>query len=232
MRNILRRQAGKAWRLALAPPPIILCYHRIFEPETDPHLLSVSADRFRQQLEVVRRIAQPLDLDQLGVRLKEKTLSRRGVVITFDDGYLDNLENALPILCAANIPATIYIATGPVGSNREFWWDDLERLVLGPGSFPKVVHLQIDGRAAEWNLAGDDANDRGWNVLDEPDERTPRQRFFCDLHAALRPLAAPRQEEVLNQLRTITDTPVEARPSYRCMTAAELRVLAAEPLIT
>ena len=94
------------------------------------------------------------------------------------------------------------------------------------------MRLQIDGRNCEWNLAGDDTNHRGWNVLDEPNERTARQRFFCDLHAALRPLAASRQDDVLDQLRSITGTPVEARPFYRCMTAAELKALAAEPLIT
>ncbi len=219
-------------KLAVAPSPVILCYHRIFEPEADPHLLSVSADQLVQQLEIVRRIAHPLSLDQLSVALQEKTLPRRGVVITFDDGYIDNLENGLPILRAANIPAAIYITTGYVGTNREFWWDDLERMILRPGRFPKVVRLEIDGRACAWNLAGEGANDRGWNVLDPPEERTSRQRFFCDLHAALRPLAAPQQEEVLNQLRNMTNTPVEARPSYRCMTASELKALAAEPLIT
>jgi peptidoglycan/xylan/chitin deacetylase (PgdA/CDA1 family) len=239
--SIVRRRAGSArrsfrqfrrrLRFAISPPPIILCYHRIFEPETDPHLLSVSPDHFREQLEVVRRIAQPLCLNELSRALERGELSRRGIVITFDDGYLDNLENALPILRAAEIPATIYIATGYVGSNREFWWDDLERLVLGRGKLPKIVHLTIDGRSCEWDLGTDSEVDPDWNVL-ASGARSARQRIFCELHATLRPLAAERQEEVLDQLRHLTDAPREARPFYRCLTGPELETLAREPLLT
>ncbi len=202
LESIVRRRAGSArrsfrqvrrrLRFAISPPPIILCYHRIFEPETDPHLLSVSPDHFREQLEVVRRIAQPLSLDELSRALERGDLSRRGVVITFDDGYLDNLENALPILRAAEIPATIYIATGYVGSNREFWWDDLERLTLGPEKLPTIVRLTIDGRSCEWDLGTDFEVDPEWNVL-ATGARSARQHIFCELHATLRPLAAERQ---------------------------------------
>jgi peptidoglycan/xylan/chitin deacetylase (PgdA/CDA1 family) len=231
----MRRQAGNALRFArrirrrlrsaLASPPVILCYHRVFAPETDPHLLSVSPEWFRAQMEVVRQRGRPLAIDALS------KLPSRGIVVTFDDGYLDNLENALPILRATEIPATIYIATGNVGAKREFWWDDLERLTLGARHLPKILRLEIDGRSYEWNLEGDVAGDPSWHVL-LPDDRTPRQRLFCDLHAALRPLAASRQEEVLAQLRALTSTAPEARSSYRCVNESELKTLAAEPLIT
>lgn len=225
------RQVRRRVRFAISPPPIILCYHRIFKPETDPHLLSVSPDHFREHLEVVRRIAQPLSLDGLSLDLERGDFSRRGVVITFDDGYLDNLENALPILRAAEIPATIYIATGYVGSNREFWWDDLERLILGRGKLPKIVRLTIDGRRCEWDLGADSEVDPEWNVL-ATGARSARQRIFCELHATLRPFAAPRQQEVLEQLRHLTGAPSEARPFYRCLTGPELKAMAREPLIT
>ena len=229
-----RHQARRAKRLvtktlqqtrrAFFPGSIILCYHRIFEPERDPHLLSVSRENFRQQLHAIKQMAQPARLDQLS---EKKT--RRAVVITFDDGYLDNLENALPLLREANLPATIYIATGYVGTDREFWWDDLERLTLG-ATLPKILRLEINGHAREWELE-DDVVNRDWNVL-MTDQRTARQGLFCDLHAALRPLAEPRQQEVLAQLRELTGILPNARPLHRCMTAAELKTLAAEPLIT
>ena len=218
-------------QFALSPPPLILCYHRIFEPETDPYLLSVSPDHFRQQLQLIKRIAQPLSLDQLGEALGRGDYPRCGVVLTFDDGYLDNLENALPILREANVPATIYIATGYVGTDREFWWDDLERLILGPANLPKILRLSINDQIREWNVESDFAGDREWNVL-VSDGRNARQRLFCDLHAALRPLAQPLQDDLLHQLRQLNGTPLKARPSYRCMTVSELEALAAEPLIT
>jgi peptidoglycan/xylan/chitin deacetylase (PgdA/CDA1 family) len=149
----------------VAPPPIILCYHRIFQSETDPHLLSVSAEHFRQQLEVVKRIAQPLSLDQLSDTMERENFPRRGVVITFDDGYLDNLESAFPILRAAGLPATIYVATGHVGTDREFWWDDLERLTLGAANLPKILRLHINDRIRERDVESAFDNGRGWHVL-------------------------------------------------------------------
>ena len=234
-RQLIRHQAGSALRFArrirrrlrsaVAPEPVILCYHRVFSPERDPHLLSVSPERFRAQMEIVRQRARPVALDD------PSHLSTRAVVITFDDGYLDNLQNALPILQALEIPATIYIATGNVGTNREFWWDDLERLTLGAPNLPTIVRLEINGRDFKWNLEGNEADDRSWNVL-SPNERTPRQRLFCELHALLRPLPAPQQEAVLAQLRGLTGAAPEARPLYRCLAESELKMLAAEPLIT
>ena len=50
-------------------------------------------------------------------------------VITFDDGYYDVYENALPILEKYNIPATVFVCTCNLDSDREFWWDCLERIV-------------------------------------------------------------------------------------------------------
>ena len=229
-RRFVRKMQSKT-QFALSPPPIILCYHRIFEPETDPHLLSVSPDHFREQLQVIKRFAYPLSLDQLGEARLRGNSPRRGVVITFDDGYLDNLENALPILREVGLPATIYIATGYVGTDREFWWDDLERLTLGPAKLPKTLRLDINSRIREWDVESALANGRGWNVL-MSGHRHARQRLFCDLHTALRPLAQPLQDDVLHQLRRLTGTRPEARPSYRCMTMSELEALAAEPLVT
>ena len=230
-----RRFAGKLTRRvqsALSPPPVILCYHRVFEPECDPHLLSVTPAHFREHLEVVRRLAHPISLDHLADSLAHGDLPRRGVTVTFDDGYLDNFDNALPILQETETPATIYIATGYIGTNREFWWDDLERLVFCSGKLPAHFRLEINGRTWVWNLPDDSEDRTGWNVLDPPNERTPRQQLFCELHAALYPLPAIEQDAVLEQLRSVTRIPARARPSYRCVTPAELRTLAAEPLIT
>ena len=55
----------------------------------------------------------------------------RSVVITFDDGYRDNLLVAKPILEEHGLPATVFVTTGYVGSNRDFWWDELESLLRG-----------------------------------------------------------------------------------------------------
>ena len=82
-----------------------------------------------------------------------------------------------------------------------------------------------------WNRGRLAAHDSKWNVL-ATGERSARQNRFCDLHVALLPLTEPEQQPVLQQLRELTDTPGQARPNYRCMTEAELRTIAADPLIT
>jgi peptidoglycan/xylan/chitin deacetylase (PgdA/CDA1 family) len=51
------------------------------------------------------------------------SLPRRPIAITFDDGYLDNLHGALPILQRHGLRATFFIASGYVGGRRVFWWD-------------------------------------------------------------------------------------------------------------
>ncbi len=230
----LAKETIRKTRRALGVPPVILCYHRVVCAEADPHLLTVTPENFRAQLEFIRKIGQPISLDALSAGLAIGALPTGGVVLTFDDGYLDNLELALPILREFDIPATIYIATGPVGSDREFWWDDLERLLLGPGTLPRILRLEIDGRAREWDLGeapNDTAANAAWSVLD-PGDWSARQMLFTDLHATLRPLAEALQQNVLDQLRALTGGPAAARPFYRCLNAAELQTLAAEPLIT
>ena len=58
------------------------------------------------------------------------------VAVTFDDGYLDNVVAALPILERHEIPATIFVIGNAVGRTREFWWDALERAILAPRYCP------------------------------------------------------------------------------------------------
>jgi peptidoglycan/xylan/chitin deacetylase (PgdA/CDA1 family) len=106
---------------------IVLLYHRVANIQPDRWSLCVSPQHFAEHLEVLQKFRR-VRLDQLkpgGWSLRPQ----RTVVITFDDGYADNLHEAAPLLRRFDTAATFFIATGYIGGMREFWWDELERVV-------------------------------------------------------------------------------------------------------
>jgi peptidoglycan/xylan/chitin deacetylase (PgdA/CDA1 family) len=102
----------------------ILMYHRIAEGVDDPFKLCVSPARFATHLDEIGRYGEPSTLAEL--RLPS---SRPRVVVTFDDGYADNLSNAVPIAEAKGFPITVFVTSGVIGSHNGFWWDRLSALL-------------------------------------------------------------------------------------------------------
>jgi peptidoglycan/xylan/chitin deacetylase (PgdA/CDA1 family) len=117
-------------------------YHRIADDPVDHWRLAVSPARFEEQLHVLRRTRNPLPLVNFVRHLMARTLPANAVALTFNDGYVDNLVAGKPRLAAADVPATVFLATGYVDRPVGFWWDELARLILletGPVSFDLVV---------------------------------------------------------------------------------------------
>ncbi len=104
-------------------PTVVLFYHRVAKVNDDPHLLSVSPENFEKQLTYLRNNFKILRLKELVHDLQSKRLTRGSIVITFDDGYVDNFVNALPILEKLQIPVTVFITAGKIGSSEPFYWD-------------------------------------------------------------------------------------------------------------
>ena len=145
-----------------APRPLILMYHRIASEPNDPWGLSVSSENFEQQLQVLRRTRRPFPLADFVRNLMAGALPPNAVALTFDDGYVDNLEAAKPLLAAADVPATVFVATGYLDRPEEFWWDELSRLVLS-GRGPHSFELSIGGQAVHV--------DRGADIIEREDRR-------------------------------------------------------------
>ena len=98
----------------------ILIYHRVLR-EPDPLFpAEVNAARFEAQMHLLARIFNILPVTEAVERLKSGTLPARAACITFDDGYADNAEIALPILKKHHIPATFFIATGYLDGGMMF----------------------------------------------------------------------------------------------------------------
>ena len=119
---------GARWlRARLAWPLVtVLAYHRIGRPEDaqglDPELFETTTDDFAEQMAYLASNAEVLPLRDAFTHGRKRT-EKPAVVVTFDDGYLDNYERALPILRRYAIPATLFIPTAFPDAGRLFWWD-------------------------------------------------------------------------------------------------------------
>ena len=113
---------------------VVLAYHRILPADRMPRFayledLVTTAEAFAAQMAVVARRFRVMPLPELVRGLAEgRTLPPHSVAISFDDGYADNLEYALPVLRRHHLPATIFLATGHVGGAEGlYWWDEISR---------------------------------------------------------------------------------------------------------
>lgn len=222
----------RLWR-RLHTQGLILLYHRVATLDTDPQLLSVTPDHFAEHLEYLSEHYNPISLSELFQALKAGKIPDKSVVITFDDGYADNLWNAKPLLEKHGIPATVFVTSGSVGSDREFWWDDLERLLLLPDELPDQLELTIRGEEWNWNLTGGTANRPGpgyetnlksWDVTMASDPG-PQYTLYRDLHQHLKPLPYEQRESILSTLAQWAGASRIGRETHRPLTLNELREL-------
>jgi peptidoglycan/xylan/chitin deacetylase (PgdA/CDA1 family) len=68
------------------------------------------------------------------------------VVVTLDDGYRDNLTNALPIAEAKGVPITVFVTSGILGNHKGLWWDRLGTLLRSRPPHVREIDLPISGR--------------------------------------------------------------------------------------
>lgn len=225
------RARRAAWwaRRGFSPGALILLYHRVIDLPTDPYVLCVSPRHFAEHLEVLRKSARTLGLVDLDLARREGRLPRRAVAVTIDDGYADSQTLIHPMLEHYDVPATVFVASGHVGTQREFWWDAIERPLLSPGRLPEHLDRSIAG--LEYRLNGAARYDaesferhRHWN-LGHDDDPTPRHQLFRSLYQHLQPLAAEDREKVIDRLLNWAGASPDARPTHRSLSANEVLAL-------
>jgi peptidoglycan/xylan/chitin deacetylase (PgdA/CDA1 family) len=231
------RHAARWLKYRLVPPALILMYHRVTELPNDPYLLAVTPKHFAQQMEVIQRYGVPMRLGRLVEALQDGKLPNWAVVVTFDDGYADNLHNAKPLLECNDIPATVFVTTGHLGHPCEFWWDELDRLLLQPGTLPPRLALNLNGRTWQWELGetatyttADYAHHRDWHI-EQQDDPTPRQRLFRSLYQRLHASTEGDRQQLLGELRTWAGAEPIGRPTHRALSPDEVGHLAAGGLV-
>jgi peptidoglycan/xylan/chitin deacetylase (PgdA/CDA1 family) len=203
---------------------LILGYHRVAETTVDPYKLNVQPVHFAEQLDVLQRTTNVIDMKALHEGLSNGKLPRRAVIITFDDGYQDILHTVKPLLAARGLPATTFVVTGALG--QQFWWDRLARLIFSPAILQESLSIQIGTETITWSAR--DLN----QIAISKEVSSPRHRLLQQLYQRLTALPEERMS-VLAQLQQWAGMAgAVAAEIDRSMTAAELQILAGDGLIS
>ena len=213
---------------------VILLYHRVADLATDPWALAVSPPRFESQLAMLKRELALLTLADLTDRLRGGALPPRAAVLTFDDGYADSLETAAPILGRHGVPATVFVTTSPRRISDGFWWDELDAILLTPGTLPAALDLTIEGSPERWALgaasrygADEAAEHRRWRVGQPP--VTSRHAIYVDLWRRLKPLPDLERRRLLDAIAEWAGRPPGVDAEHRLLDPDEVRALADRP---
>ena len=162
---------------------LIVMYHGILpERRAWDHWCQIPADEFRWQIKYLKRHYDVLPLSEIvSRRLSGSPLPRRCAAITFDDGLRNNFEVAFPILRDLNVPATMYLATGYVGTDNLLWQD---RLFAEIQSFDSM----------EVDLSSHDLGIHQW------DDVSTRQDVFDTVLTDFKRLPADQKDQALSEV--------------------------------
>lgn len=183
-----------------------LVYHRVvpLEKAAQLDLMAVSAtpEAFRKQLAWLARRFDILSMDDLVELLHgAPPRARRPLVITFDDGYLDNYVHARPALVEAQLPAILFLVTDAIGTDWAPWWD-------------RVALIASTARADSIDVGGHRL------PLGTADERIAAGRFLID---RIKGSSGPEIESAISSLRGQLESSLSQPPERMMMTWDEAR---------
>jgi peptidoglycan/xylan/chitin deacetylase (PgdA/CDA1 family) len=126
-RGILHRKSGL--------PLVILIYHRITKDIKSEVIENLAINHplrnFKKEMAFLKKHFALISLDEAVKILKSgRKTDRPTVVITFDDGFEDNYRLAFPVLRKLEVPATIFLTAGLIGTNRLPWPDEIGQAIL------------------------------------------------------------------------------------------------------
>ena len=211
------------------PKPLILTYHRVADEPVDPCGIFVSPSHFEEQLCVLRRTRHVFSLVDFVAHFFNGTLPANAVALTFDDGYVDNLIAGKPRLAHADVPATVFLATGYLDRPEPFWWDELAHLVL-LGKNPQHFELVFRDKSIKIDFGPELPTDEGEVTTVGP--ATKRLDAFWTIWKAMRRLQDEERRSTMITLRSIFRERDECNNLGRAMTSEEVRALVTDGLVT
>src|ERR1700719_4176091 len=209
--------AHRLFRPAFAGIGSIFMLHHVRLPRDTPFQpnshLEVAPDFLRAVLVHLRaRGIDIVTMDELHRRLTERDFSRRFACFTFDDGYRDNRDFALPVMREFDAPFTVYVTSDFAEGTGNLWWIALEMAIPKASS----IEASIDGIATRIDTS----------------TLAAKHAAFERLHDWLR--ALPGRNDLgreINALCARYGIDQAAICSQLCMPWDELKPFAAEPLV-
>ena len=185
---------------------VILMFHKVND-EPDPLPLTLRPHLFDQMLGEIRRHHPIVALEQ-GLRDLDDGRPGLQVALTFDDGYRDNYDQALPILQRHDAPATIFLSVDHINGTRVLWYERLNHALATAGSSSLDL---TDVGLQEWSLASNQG----------------RHQALVDLNEQVKRYPAERRDQLINLIRERaasaperSGSPMLTWPLVREMTAA------------
>lgn len=189
---------------------MVLIYHRVIDLEHDPQQLAVHPENFRDQVKYLKERFTIVSLSELVKRISTGKSTENCAAVTFDDGYADNLYYAKPILEEYTVPATVFVTAGMVGSRRESWWDELERIFLIEGKCFKSLKIEINRQEHKWNIGS----------------REDSLEVYRQIHPLIKYISHEKREKILDNLFDWAELDRDTgRETHRIMNRDELREL-------
>jgi len=180
---------------------VVMNHHRIGDATTsdyDPGVFSATQEALDEQLRFLKKRFQCLTLEEAIAFVEGRTrLRRAGVLLTFDDGYLDNFQAAFPSLRSHGVQGVFFLPTRFIGSEEMTWWD-------------RVAYMVKKARRPKFTIsypapAGFDVAVEGLEVVllrlfrtYKASEMQDSERFLNELHEATDCGPLPRERMFLN----------------------------------
>jgi len=170
----------------------IVTYHRIIDPDkidsANREVVSATPKEFEKQMKFVSEHFTPIDFfDLKEIVEKKKAVPQNPIIISFDDGYRDNYDNAFPVLKKFNLKGVIFLATGFIGTDKTFWWDEISSIILET-SKKQICIPSISEKFLK---------------LSEKSDVKYRRQFIEELLNKIKTMPESKKNGIINELREV-----------------------------
>ncbi|MDY7034776.1 MAG: polysaccharide deacetylase family protein [Thermodesulfobacteriota bacterium] len=179
---------------------IILLYHGVtnhsskgIENFSKKHL---PYDEFKTQIRYLKNNANVMTLRKFTERLqRQEALLPNSVAVTFDDSFRNIHDVALPVLKEYQVPATFFVSTGFIGTNRLFWVDMVEHVINMTRN--NYIEIKLFGKMKGFSLV------------------TPSEKITAviEIKKALKQMGPHKRNKILSALRECTRVPDDSDPA-------------------